>query len=188
VSVIEELSLAAVGGKNFSKLSYFGKETSRSNIKLYSCSSSDKHEHLFTYDIPGNNVGNVMNMAYVSAPPHGTKILIVHTLNAEGISTFHFLRVKAFNKVEVFGQIDLDELGILKLLKFKYNKQSGRIICMEALGETEMDTFKKLKLKCQYEKVEVSTEGCKFPLKRYISFHLGGSKEGNGREWMSMVD
>jgi len=97
-----------VGGKNFSKLAYFGKETSRSNIKLYSCSSSDKHEHLFTYDIPGENVGNVMNMAYITVPPLGVKLLLAHTLNAEGIGAFHFLRVKAFNKVEVYGQIDLD--------------------------------------------------------------------------------
>lgn len=43
LAVIDELSLVAVGGKNFSKLSYFGKETSRSNIKLYSCSAGDKH-------------------------------------------------------------------------------------------------------------------------------------------------
>jgi hypothetical protein len=99
IAVIEELSLVALGGKNFSKFSYFGKETSRSNIKLYSCSSSDKHEHLFTYDIPGNNVGNVMNMAYVTTPPLGTKLLLVHTLNTENKSTFYFLRVKAFNKI-----------------------------------------------------------------------------------------
>jgi hypothetical protein len=59
---------------------------------------------------------------------------------------------------------------------------------MEALGDTEMDTFKKLKIKCQYEKVEVSTEGFKFPLKRFTSYHLGGSKEGIAREWMSFVE
>lgn len=99
LAVIEELSLVAVGGKNFSKLSYFGKETSRSNIKLYSCSSSDKHDHLFTYDMPGQNVGNIMNMAYVTAPPLGTKILLVHSHTQTSGSVFHFLRVKAFNKI-----------------------------------------------------------------------------------------
>ena len=112
----------AVGGRSFSKLSYFGKSTARSNLKLYSCSSADKHDHLFTYDIPGENVGNVHSMAYASVPPHGIKLLIVHTMSQGGNSTLHFLRVKAFNKVEVFGQIDLDELGILNLLKFKYNR------------------------------------------------------------------
>ena len=45
-----------------------------------------------------------------------------------------------------------------------------------------MDCFKHLKLKCQYEKVEISTEGLKFPLKKYISYHLCGGKEGKGRE------
>lgn len=97
IAVIEELSLVAIGGKNFSKLSYFGKETSRSNIKLYSCSSEDKHDHLFTYDIPGVNVGNVANMIYFSAPPHNTKLLLVHTTNPEQ-SKFYFFRIKAFNK------------------------------------------------------------------------------------------
>jgi hypothetical protein len=93
----------AVGGKNFSKLSYFGKETSRSNIKLYSCSPSDKHDHLFTYDFPGANVGHVAHMAYITVPPLGTKLLLVHTLSADMRSCFFFLRVKAFNKVEVYG-------------------------------------------------------------------------------------
>ena len=90
LAVIEELSLVSVGGKNFSKLAYFGNRI---------WSSSDKHEHLFTYDIPGDNVGNVMNMAYITVPPLGTKLLLVHTLNAESIGAFYFLRVKAFNKV-----------------------------------------------------------------------------------------
>lgn len=40
-----------------------------------------------------------MNTAYINAPPHGTKLLLIHTLNQEGVSTFHFLRVKAFNKI-----------------------------------------------------------------------------------------
>jgi hypothetical protein len=44
-----------VGGKNFSKLSYLGKSTSRSNIKIYSCGKTGKRDHLFTYDIPNCN-------------------------------------------------------------------------------------------------------------------------------------
>lgn len=103
LAIIDELSLVALGGKNFSKLSYFGKETSRSNIKLYSCSASDKHDHLFTYDIPGNNVGHVINMNYISVPPHGTKLLLLQTVNAQSNKTaFFFLRIKAFNKIEVY--------------------------------------------------------------------------------------
>ena len=59
IEVIEEMKLLAVGGKNFSKLSLFGKETSRSNIKIYNCGKTDR-SHLFTYDIPINEpVGNV---------------------------------------------------------------------------------------------------------------------------------
>jgi hypothetical protein len=136
LAVIEELSLVALGGKNFSKLSYFGKETSRSNIKFYSCSSTDKHDHLFTYDIPGNNVGHVINMAYITVPPLGTKLLLIQTVNAQSKSSFFFLRIKAFNKIEVYGELELDELGILNLLKFKYNKDTNRVVCMESLGNT----------------------------------------------------
>jgi hypothetical protein len=108
LAVIEELSLVALGGKNFSKLSYFGKETSRSNLKLYSCSASDKHDHLFTYDFPASNVGHVASMAYVTAPPLATKLLLVHTVAPGAVSTFFFLRVKAFNKIEVYGQVEID--------------------------------------------------------------------------------
>lgn len=127
-----------------------------------------------------------MGLAYISVPPQGAKLLLAHSLNQASVSTFHFLRVKAFNKVEVLAQIDLDELGIINLLKFKHNRESGRVVCMEALGDTGMDIFKRLKIKCQYDKVEVFTEGIKLPLKRYISFQMGGSKEG--REWMTLVD
>lgn len=51
-----------------------------------------------------------------------------------------------------------------------------------------MDGFKKLKVKCEAEKVEVSTEGFKFPLTRFVSYHLGGSKQGICKEWMSFVE
>ena len=108
LAVIEELSLVALGGKNFSKLSYFGKETSRSNLKLYSCSASDKHDHLFTYDFPASNVGHVASMAYITTPPLATKLLLVHTVAPGAVSTFFFLRVKAFNKIEVYGQVEID--------------------------------------------------------------------------------
>lgn len=50
-----------------------------------------------------------------------------------------------------------------------------------------MDSFKRLKLKCQYEKVEVSTEGLKFPLKKYLSFQVGGGQAKTG-EWMCLID
>jgi hypothetical protein len=99
------LSLIALGGKNFSKLSYFGKETSRSNLKLYSCTANDKHDHLFTYDFPGTNVGHVVSMAYITTPPLATKLLLVHTVAPDARSTLFFLRVKAFNKIEVYGQL-----------------------------------------------------------------------------------
>ena len=62
------------------------------------------------------------------------------------------------------------------------------MVCMESLGESEINNFKTLKLKCQYEKVEVSTEGFKFKLGRYESYNMGGSKNGKEKEWLSWVD
>lgn len=49
-----------------------------------------------------------MGLAYVSVPPHGVKLIIAHSLNQASESTFYFLRIKAFNKIEVYAQIDLD--------------------------------------------------------------------------------
>jgi hypothetical protein len=71
-----------------------------------------------------------MNMAYITTSPLGTKLLLVHTLSSDNKSCFFFLRVKAFNKIEVFAELELDELGILNLLKFKYNKETGRVVCL----------------------------------------------------------
>ena len=85
--------------------------------------------------------------------------------------------------------MEIDELGILNLLKIKYNKETQRIVCMEELGDINIDSFKRLKIRCQYEKVEINTEGFKFPLKRYLSYHLGGSKDAAiCAEWMSFVE
>ncbi len=86
-----------VGGKNFSKLSYFGKETSRSNLKVYSCS---KRSHLFTYDIPINEpVGNVMEMKYVTTPPTGGKLLCAYTNYNDEFKRLLFFRIRAFNTI-----------------------------------------------------------------------------------------
>jgi hypothetical protein len=74
------MGLLAVGGKNFSKLSYFGKETSRSNIKIYNCGKLQQRNHLYTYDFPGNdNVGNVMDLKYITTAPSGAKLLMGYT-------------------------------------------------------------------------------------------------------------
>lgn len=53
-----------------------------------------------------------------------------------------------------------------------------------------MDAFKRLKIRCQYQKVDVTTEGFKFiPLRRYISYWIGGEcKNEQNREWISVVE
>lgn len=87
-----------VGGKNFSKLSYLGKSTSRSNIKVYSCGKVGKREHLFTYDIPDCHGENVIEMKYITTRPNGTKLLLVLTSH----NRIYFLRVRAFDHFEVY--------------------------------------------------------------------------------------
>ena len=55
--------------------------------------------------MPGTNVGNVANLAYIATPPLSTKLLLVHTLTPQNQSKFYFLRVKAYNKIEVYGEV-----------------------------------------------------------------------------------
>ncbi len=120
----------AIGGKNFSKLAYLGKGTSRSNIKFYSCSLNDKNDHLSTYDIPGVDVGNVMDLIYITSSPNSTKILLTYTMFNNSRQMIHFFRVKAFNQIEVYGQIEVLELGILRISQIKYNKATNRLIVL----------------------------------------------------------
>lgn len=105
LAIIDELSLIAIGGKNFSKFAYLGKETARSNIKLYSC---NQHEHLFTYDLIGTNVGHVLALHYIATPPNNTKLLLVHTSFNAARHVLYFLRVKAFDKIEMFGHFAVE--------------------------------------------------------------------------------
>jgi len=94
------MRLLAVGGKNFSKLSLFGKETSRSNIKIYSCGGKTQKNHLFTYDIPINEpVGNVCEMKYITTPPSGGKLLVTYTNYNDEIFRLIFFRIRAYNNI-----------------------------------------------------------------------------------------
>lgn len=93
--------------------------------------------------------------------------------------------MRAYNKLEVYGEVELDELGILNLLKIRHNRLTSRIVCMESLNP-QIDSFKKLKVRCQYEKIEVSTEGLKFPMQRYRDSTLGGGR--SSQEWMCALE
>jgi hypothetical protein len=54
VAILKSKDLIAVGGRNFSKFSLFGKSTQRSNIKLYQL--DEGYNHLLTYDIENAGV------------------------------------------------------------------------------------------------------------------------------------
>ena len=111
MTTIPDLNLLVVGGRNFSKLSYLGKNTSRSNIKLYSCSNVDKHDHLFTYDLPSNEGGIVEQLSYIETMPNKNRLLVLYTHNG----WLYFLRVKAFDSIELYSQIDIKDIGIQEI-------------------------------------------------------------------------
>ena len=90
---IEELALLVVGDKNFSKLSYLGKTTTRTNLKFYSNGKNDKHSHLFTYDIPDCQSESIVEMKYINTKPTNTKLLLALTDHGN----MFFLRIKAYN-------------------------------------------------------------------------------------------
>jgi len=73
---------------------------------LYSCGKKEKN-HLFTYDIPGDQVGNVINMAYITTIPTNMKLLMAHTNSNDTKSQFFFFRIKAYNNIEVYGRFDI---------------------------------------------------------------------------------
>lgn len=170
-----------VGGKNFSKLAYLGKSTSRSNIKVYSCGITGKRDHLFTYDIPNCNGQNVMEMKHITTKPNGTKLLTVLTHHQK----LFFLRVRAFNHIEIFSCIETMEIGIQEIVSMKYWEDSAIMVCLEKLSQQAF-CFKYIKVNCSYQKVEMATESLKMPVVKYQpQFRIGG-KQGN--EWLTAVD
>lgn len=151
IEVIEEMKLLAVGGKNFSKLSLFGKETSRSNIKIYNCGKSER-SHLFTYDIPINEpVGNVEEIKYITTPPSGAKLLAAYTNYNSEIFRLILLRVRAYNTIEVYGRVELNDVGIQAIVGMKYNPKCQKLVVLEQV-DAEHSALKRLKVKCMYEK------------------------------------
>jgi hypothetical protein len=85
---------------------------------------------LSTYDIPGADVGNVMQLIYISSSPNSTKILLAYTMFNNSKQMIHFFRVKAFNKIEVYGQMEVHEIGIMRISQIKYNKATNRLIVL----------------------------------------------------------
>lgn len=81
-----------VGGKTFSKLSYLGKSTHRTNVKIFSGGKTGKHDHLFTYDVPNCGGDNVVELKYITTKPSGTKLLLI--LTDSGL--LNFVRVRSF--------------------------------------------------------------------------------------------
>jgi hypothetical protein len=63
---------------------------------------------LYTYDILANEVGHVVSLHYINTSPNSTKLLLTHTIFNNVKNYLHFLRVKAYNKIEVYGSIDVE--------------------------------------------------------------------------------
>lgn len=181
IEIVEELNLLIVGGKNFSKLSYLGKSTSRSNLKVYSCGKTGKRDHLYTYDIPGCNKENVLELKHITTKPNGTKLLLMQTSGDK----IYFLRVRAYNEIQVYSIIEVQEIGLQEIVSLRYHPVSAILVCLERLDKDNL-CFKFIKVNCSYEKVEVTTESVKLPVGPYQhEFRMGGDE---GSEWISAID
>ena len=159
---IDELGLLVVGGKTFSKLSYLGKSTSRTNFKIYSNGQSDKHSHLHTFEIPNCQSESVCELKHISTKPTNTKLLL--TLTDHG--KLFFFRVKAYNDIELYSRVETHEIGIQSIVSLKYHAETGVLMLLEELAPKHL-CFKLLKLKCSYEKVELGTESVRLPVSNY---------------------
>lgn len=173
-----------VGGKNFSKLSYLGKSTSRTNVKVYSGGKTGKHDHLFTYDIPNCHGEIVVEMKYINTKPSGTKLLVI--LTCTGLLTF--VRIRSFNEIQMYSQMKCHEIGIQEISLLNYCQRTAELVCMEKLDEANM-CFKIIKVNCSYEKVEISTQGLKLPVTGYKeqSYLMGFDKNTNN-SWITVIE
>ena len=122
-----------------------------------------------------------MELKYVSTRPKGTKLLLMLTSGAK----LFFLRVRAFNELQVYSVMSILEIGIQEIISMRYYAPSSVLVCLERLDKDYL-CFKFLKSACSYEKVEITTESVKLPVSAYTGdFRIGG-EEGN--EWISAVD
>lgn len=131
-------------------------------MKIYSCGKTGKREHLFTYDIPKCEAENVLELKYISTKPKGTKLLLMLTSN----NKLYFLRVRAYNDIQVFSIMDVQEIGFQEIISMKYHINSSILVCLERLDKDNL-CFKFLKTNCSYEKVEIMTESVKLPVGPY---------------------
>ena len=87
-------------------------------------------------------------MKHITTKPNGTKLLTVLTHQ----NKLFFLRVRAFNHIEVFSCIETTEIGIQEIVSMKYYDDSSILVCLEKLSEEAL-CFKYIKVNCSYEKV-----------------------------------
>lgn len=154
VAIIKEKGLLAVGGKNFSKFSLFGKTTQRSNIKLYGLEG--KHDHLLTYDIEGGGV--ILQLEEVKIED---KQVLVALGELEAVQTLYLLNVLGPTKIEVIGKFDLgNDLALqhIRSMQFSGNGVFG-LECMN-IDNRDVMVVKCFHLKMSGWKSSIATETC----------------------------
>ena len=66
------------------------------------------------------------------------------------------MRVRGYNNIEVYGKVELNDVGIQGIIEMKYNPRCQKLVVLEQV-DTEHSALKRLKVKSMYEKAEVLT-------------------------------
>jgi hypothetical protein len=170
MEILEELNLLMVGGKNLSKLSYLGKTTNRTNIKVYSCQKETRGSHLSSYNIPDYTGESIVAMKSIATKPTNVQLLLVLTNQ----SVLYFLKVTAYNQIQNCYKVPSCEIGIQEIISINSTPENTALICMEKLNELS-HCFKFIKTHFDNEKVAITTESVRLPVNKYRhQFRMGG--------------
>lgn len=156
--------MVAVGGKNFSKFSLFGKTTQRSNIKLYQLEG--KHDHLYTYDI--DNAGVIIQLEEIEIDD---KHLMVALGELDSVQTMYLLNVVSPTKIEIIGKFDLGDDLALQPIRWLHNSNNALfgLECMH-IDNRDIMVVKRFHLKLSGWKSSIATETCSIKHGTYSFF------------------
>ena len=150
-------------GKTFSKLSLFGKQTARSNIKTYSISTQ---YHLYTFDLP--QAGDIYHCGEFGES--GSDI-VVSLGNDNHVSTLYFLKIISPTKLEVLSRFDLEELAVAEVKELCFWDKSIFVLEDMLNEEAHLMFVKKLNIKFD-DRPSISTESLPIPHGSYSSLTM----------------
>ena len=81
----------------------------------------------------------------MSTKPKGTKLLLMLTSGDK----IYFVRVRSFNEFQIYSIMEVQEIGIQRIIGLRYHIESGILVCLEQLDQQNR-CFKFLKVNCSY--------------------------------------